>query len=270
MSETNHDQIHQLQELALRLGDSLEASERRAKRMDKRLRWGAAIGLGGLTLALAIWFKPMSSALASPQSHSMEMFAQALEGLKPGMGKNENLVQFVDDFAALIHNLRVMTDDAGMMMQAAWGDAVVQAQQESKQVIGQVSSCDAVQDPANKTVRKLRTNYPLGVFSTGYFCHKGQSLEQIAALPTQAYNEPLLKAASNTMVDMGVVMTRIRQDSNIFRQWLASGGGEQALGSISNELHFLNASIANMVRDMSVMSYSVGSTMGKAGSWMPW
>jgi hypothetical protein len=80
----------------------------------------------------------------------------------------------------------------------------------------------------------------------------------------------MLKASSNMLVDLGIVMTRVRQDSNAFRQWLAEGGSERMLGKISGELHFLNASVAAMVRDMSVMTYSVGSTMGRAGSWMPW
>ena len=270
MSGTSREQLDQLQELAVRLGDTLAASERRAARLEKWLRWGAVLGLGTIALALVVWVKPVSTVAASPQDRSVEMFARALDGLQPGMGKNESVVQFVDDFAALIHNLRVLTDDAGMMMQAAWGDAIMQAQAESKHVVGEVADCNAVQDPANTTVRALRVRYPLGVFSTGYFCHQGQSLEQNAALPTDRYQEPLLKAASNTMVDMGVVLTRVRQDSNAFRQWLASGGSEKMLGNISSELHFLNASIANMVRDMSVMSYSVGSTMGRASSWMPW
>ena len=79
-----------------------------------------------------------------------------------------------------------------------------------------------------------------------------------------------MKASSNILVDMGVLMTRVRQDSNAFRQWLVEGGNERLLGQISGELHFLNASISAMVREMSVMSYSMGSTAGRMGSMMPW
>jgi hypothetical protein len=145
-----------------------------------------------------------------------------------------------------------------------------------------VDSCEEIFDRSNQTVTKLRVNNPLGVFSIGYFCNPKRpnpsgggyapvyEPSQVAEFQPEAFMQPMLKASSNMLVDLGIVMTRVRQDSNAFRQWLAEGGSERMLGKISGELHFLNASIAAMVRDMSVMTYSVGSTMGRAGSWMPW
>lgn len=272
-SVTQTDRLDELQTLVAQLGSTLAASERRTARLERVLRWGALTGLSILAITLAVTLKPLDEAVASTESPSVKLFAKALDDFKQGLGQNDNLARFLDDLAALTHNLRVLTDDAGMMMQSAWGDALEQARVETGIVAQQVTDCQSIQDPSNASVQSLRASYPLGVFSAGYFCTRPEhplSPPQSADLEPVQFAEPLLKAGSNALVDVGIVLTRVRQDSNAFRQWLASGGGERALGQISGELHFLNASIAAMVRDMSVMSYSVGSTMGRAGSWMPW
>ena len=279
------------------------------------------------------------------------------------MGEMDHVVDFVDDLAALVHNLRVVTDKSGEMLTTAWGNAAFQAKQEAGYVAPQVDTCEELAKRETEEVKELWADHPLGAFSVRYFCEtpphvrlmsvdapgeledKGNSLlivalvggdlhirifdasgnmvvdktqnelipgealtalkarlplipgesklsqeekQQIieyatstaghnpspsaiiADLTPEDYEGPLLKASSNMMVDMGVLMTRVRQDSDVFRRWLARGGTEQMLRMISGELHFLNASMATMVRDMSVMSYSAGSTAGRMGRWMPW
>jgi len=282
-SANQTEQLDELQAIVTQLGATLAASERRTARLERIIRWGALAGLSIVAITLLVLVKPLGYAVAAPDTTSLQQFSKALEQLKPGMGQNDRVVQFLDDMAALVHNLRVVTDESGMMLSAAWGDALLQAQQESQVVAAEVQTCQEIFDPDNQTVTKLRVNNPLGVFSIGYFCnpkrpdpsgsgHYAPVYEpaKVAELQPDAFMAPLLKATSNMLVDLGIVMTRVRQDSNSFRQWLAEGGSERMLGQISGELHFLNASIAAMVRDMSVMSYSMGSTMGRAGSWMPW
>jgi len=278
------DRWNELQAIVAQLGTTLAASERRTARLERIIRWGALAGLGALMITLLTVFKPMGNAVAAPETNSLQMFSQALDQVEPGMGQNSSMVRFIDDLAALVHNLRVVTDESGGMLRAAWGDAVMLAQNESKYVAERVHTCEDLTNPENRIVNELRVHKPLGVFSLRYFCdpHRPdpsgsggnapihQPPVVAAEFPTDYYMRPLLKAGSNILVDMGVLMTRVRQDSNAFRKWLVEGGNEQVLAQISGELHFLNASIAAMVREMSVMSYSMGSTAGRMGSWMPW
>jgi hypothetical protein len=73
-------------------------------------------------------------------------------------------------------------------------------------------------------------------------------------------------------------MQRIRQDSNAFRNVV--GGPGLALGAIQHELELMNRALTSvpvmaaqmdvMNRNMASMSHSMGSTMGRMGSWVPW
>ena len=59
-----------------------------------------------------------------------------------------------------------------------------------------------------------------------------------------------------------------------------AGGPSQLLAGIKHELHLMNGMLASipvmtaqmdaMTRQIGVMSHSMGSTMGRASSWMPW
>jgi len=95
----------------------------------------------------------------------------------------------------------------------------------------------------------------------------------------QQYAIPaLINSTVTTMVDTVVLMHRIRDDSNSFRELV--GGPGPALRSIQHELKLVNAALMSvptmavqmdlMNRNMASMSHSMGSTLGRAGSWMPW
>ncbi|MCB1763389.1 MAG: hypothetical protein KDI27_09660 [Gammaproteobacteria bacterium] len=98
--------------------------------------------------------------------------------------------------------------------------------------------------------------------------------ENIAQHAFPALTESLV----TTLVDTVVLMQRIRGDSNAFRE--AIGGPGPALRGIQSELKMVNAALASvpamavqmdlMNRNMASMSHSMGSTLGRAGSWMPW
>jgi hypothetical protein len=79
-------------------------------------------------------------------------------------------------------------------------------------------------------------------------------------------------------VDAFVLMQRIRQDSNAFRDYVS--GPEEVLRGVEHQLEVMNLAMASippmavqmdlMNRNMSSMSYSMGSTMGRMGKWVPW
>ena len=83
-------------------------------------------------------------------------------------------------------------------------------------------------------------------------------------------------------MDRGAALVhRLRRDSDLLRHTINDIGGPSAtLKGIEKELHLMNAAMMSipvmagemgaMNRQMSVMSYSVGSTMGRMGNIMPW
>lgn len=106
---------------------------------------------------------------------------------------------------------------------------------------------------------------------------KRQSLELTDA-NRKAYAAPVVvNSAVTTMVDTVVLMGRIRGDSNAFRELI--GGPTPALRGLEQELQRLNVALAAvpamaiqmdlMNRNMASMTHSMGSTMGRMGSWMP-
>lgn len=98
--------------------------------------------------------------------------------------------------------------------------------------------------------------------------------ENMKSLAPRAVMESTVK----TFVDAVVLMQRIRQDSNAFRDVV--GGPGPALQGVHDELRLMNAALSSvpamaaqmdlMNRNMASMTYSMGSTMGRMGSWMPW
>ena len=90
-----------------------------------------------------------------------------------------------------------------------------------------------------------------------------------------------LMAAGQAIVDGAALVHRLRRDSDLLRHTVNDIGGlNQALSGIEHELHLMNGMMRSipvmagemnvMNRQMSVMSYSVGSTMGRMGDIMPW
>jgi hypothetical protein len=74
---------------------------------------------------------------------------------------------------------------------------------------------------------------------------------------------------------------RLRRDSDLLRHTVNDiGGVKQTLDGIKYELGIMNIALRGvpvmagemgvMNRQMSVMSYGVGSTMGRMGNIMPW
>lgn len=88
----------------------------------------------------------------------------------------------------------------------------------------------------------------------------------------------IVESVVGTFVDTVVLIQRIREDSNAFRDLIT--GPEDVLRDLEQQLKTMNVAMASipamvvqmdlMNRNMASMSHSMGSTMGRAGSWMPW
>jgi hypothetical protein len=84
-------------------------------------------------------------------------------------------------------------------------------------------------------------------------------------------------SAVTTVVDTVVLMQRIRDDSNEFRDLI--GGPGPALRGLERELQLMNLALASvpamaaqmdfMNRHMASMTHSIGTSMGRMGSWLP-
>ncbi len=244
MIPEEQERIDQLQEMVARLGGALSASERRTARLERGLRW-TLLGLAGAAaLGAAVVLQPLGQAVAQngvPPSNSVE---EALDRI------NQNLMP-----------LGMM----GQMMQAGFAAAVREAEA-------------AQRDPSIQS--------PLGEYTKAYFAdylkaHKIPPGDVTPQLTQQIYQQAIMEAAGGLLVDAGVLLARLRQDSDFFRTFLDKlGGPNDLLAGIQKELHLMNGALASvpamavemhaMTQQMGVMSYSVGSTMGRAGSWMPW
>ncbi len=93
-----------------------------------------------------------------------------------------------------------------------------------------------------------------------------------------AYAGPaVIESAVTTLVDTVVLMQRIREDSNGLRGLLASP--TPVLEGLQQELKLMNGALSAvpamaiqmdfMNRNMASMTHSMGSTMGRMGSWLP-
>jgi hypothetical protein len=90
--------------------------------------------------------------------------------------------------------------------------------------------------------------------------------------------QALVQSVVGTFVDSVVLMQRIRQDSDAFRDYVT--GPEEVLRGLEKQLQAMNLALASvpamatqmdlMNRNIASMTYSMGSTMGRMGSWMPW
>jgi hypothetical protein len=90
--------------------------------------------------------------------------------------------------------------------------------------------------------------------------------------------QAVVESAVGTFVDAFVLMQRVREDSDVFRDLVM--GPKAALQGIDQELKLMNAALSAvptmaaqmdlMNRNISSMTYSMGSTMGRMGKWMPW
>ena len=237
MNANNQDCVSELQQRVHDLGSALATSERRTARLERGLRWAGIGAIAALSISLGAGLRPLGDAIA--QATMLEPSKSVEEALDR---INQNLMPI---------------GQMGHMMQAGFEAAVVEAQA-------------AVNDPNSTS--------PLRPFMLDW-------LQAHNIAPDQAteahYRQAIMEAAGGVMTDAGVLMARLRKDSDKIHALISAlfeqvQEPEKGLQAISNQLITLNEALESvpdmsvMTQQMGTMSYSVGSTMGRAGSWMPW
>jgi hypothetical protein len=256
MSEIKIEHRDNLRDIVAGLAEILAASERRTTRLERTIRWGVMGILGAVAVILIILLEPLGTTVAQQATSPSGSVEEALDRI------NDNLTG--------------PTSTLGMMSQMMY------------------AGINAAISEAETALANGTTTSPLYGLAYGvlwdHLKSQGVPSEQINidtinGIPplekTQVLRGAIVASTGSVLVDAGVLMHRVREDSNLFRSVVESmGGPNELLRGIQNELHAMNMVLTSvpvmaaqmdvMNRNMSVMSHGVGSTMGRMGSWMPW
>ena len=269
MTAQQTPRLEQFTETIAQLSEALAASERRHAAFARTMRWTAlalSVIVGGAIYAV---------------SQQMAAYADQIDDYWSGMGRM--MGQQPPSIESLLPSLATTDEIPGALVKVL-------------QSAGLIASSEI--ESYRKCV-EARANNP---DQKDNLCHAQTSIEDLSQLfppapkppenptPTQqeAYQAALanwmmqgtLMAGGQMVVDTATLIHRIRRDSDRFRGVIAQlGGVKETLASIQTELQRLNGALiavpamANemnvMNRQMSVMSQSIGSTMGRMGSWLP-
>lgn len=222
--------LEQLTRTVTALAQSLERSERRHAHLSRAVRWGSLAVLAILITGATLIANRMGLAHAQGQ----------------GGGGFPQAGTTVEALNNINNNLAVLGMMGGMLQQAQ--PAIEQAMMGNPDVQAYVKAY-------------LESH---GIEPTP---------ENMMAYSTKA----VIESGVSTMVDVVVLMQRIRQDSNAFRDFIE--GPTPVLEGLERELKLMNVALASvpamavqmdlMNRNMASMTHSMGSTMGRMGSWMP-
>jgi hypothetical protein len=280
------DHIEQLHEVVAQLGAALSVSERRTTRLERMIRWGA------LTIVMVLGLALVPAML--PLGHAVTQL-----GMKPSKSPEEA----IDHLTQRLTGPESTLGQMGFMMQNMMSSAMYRAKFETERmpVAMQKSDCRvaATTDanlPAANDVKTARTKYPLGYYAKCYFLNNGISPDN-GGYSDQQYAAALISAMGGAAVELGVLVHRIRHDSDFFQEMQAMldkvapvdalSGITQQLGTLNDALRsvpqmtnnmsvmtqqmgVMTADMTAMTHHMGNMNYSVGSTMGRMGNWMPW
>lgn len=267
MSAAEVDRIDELQAAVAQLANTLALSERRNLRLERMIRWGALSAALAMGLSLVILLPPLGFAIAQQPMTPSKSVEQAIDRL------NENLTG--------------RNSTIGQMGQMMYGLLTMGAQRAAAEAaeIPALSKADCAHDAAlSPAIRQARIGNQLGFFAKCFMLQQG-----IANPTNEQYQQAVIAALTGSMVDMGVLVTRIRDDSDLIRNFVVNyaGDSKQLLFGIGKELKILNDTLESvpvmtanvntmthqmgiMAADMNSMTHSMGSTMGRMGSWMPW
>ncbi len=275
-AENQTKSLEQLADTVGQLAQALAASECRRVALSKRIRWGAAVVLVMLGLGVFITFSDLKSAHA------------ANSGGAPGAGSCNTVecqMQPISMFFGMMLQLMegmMRSDDVHRYMYRVHEDfrTKVDELKQAQKVYVELTGAEPL-DPASCSHPSVDDKCPAdskqcrGAVKT--VCDNAQWMGQ-------ALQQRFPALAGQTVVDMALLVRRLREDSDQFRDYLAARNMQDPKGgpvaAVAQELHLMNralAAVPAMAREMnamnhqmSVMSYSVGSTMGRMGSVMPW
>ncbi|MDJ0890581.1 MAG: hypothetical protein QNK18_05220 [Gammaproteobacteria bacterium] len=292
-TQTSSD-LQKLNDTVTRLAETLAASERRYASLAKIIRWG---GMALLVLVLAAAY--FSSAIMAnafvedwPEKR-LEQFQKAiandppaLDGLIEQLGGTEEidgmivkLLQNVSSIAnreAATQECRDIRVGQGLLPVCFSNAAARDLGTYFKNENGEIPTPPAPPSKDDPKYKKRGGSFDADEYEKDMKAY-GQNMK--------AYGKRLMQgtlmAGAQSMVDAAVLVHRLRRDSDFLRtRMFEQGSTERVLDSIGFELNVMNralrlvpamaAEMSAMNRNMSVMSYSMGSTAGRMGSMLPW
>lgn len=268
MSNQTQTDLRQLTETVNRLSEALAASERRHSAMARTIRWvsiSVVVMVTGVSYVASDWITAYAS-----QMPTWNQIEAGISSEPPA----------IDSILQSLGATKEMQGALVKVMQSAASIAAIET--------NSYLACNSLPEEE----RKDRLCYSqTGVRDLGEFF-----LDENGELPVQpgpnasqqermAYGKRLMEATlmatGQSIVDAGVLLHRLRRDSDLARQTVDSlGGVEVLMQGINSELAQLNLlmkaipAMANemhvMNRQITVMSHGVGSTMGRMGNILPW
>ena len=263
MTKPNNLHINQLEETLAQLTAALAAQERRSVAKAKIVRWGAIVVIAAVATMAPVAVNigndaqavtsggssgnisacdPMNPATMQTQACVFEQtsrFFHTMNQLMVGMAQTEEVTRW-------IHNNPIWVEQAK-------NGIVDQMSRQNPKFRDQWNNCQ--QQPDNPKCQEL--------------------LDMVDSAAKQMVFGGLV---AQTFVNAGTLINRIREDSDEIRHRTGHVGGP--VGAVALELQRMNIALASvpamviqmdlMNRNMASMTHSMGSTMGRMGSWMPW
>lgn len=291
MSAIDKNRLDELRTVVIQLGRALSVSERRTARLEMFFRWSVITTVLAVGMVLIVALQPLGYAVAGRGDTPSKTVEQAIDRL------SENLTGHTSTLGQM-----------GMMLSSMMDIVVRRAKSETAQMPKSLTESDCgvatesnpglavSKDDTDQAVKDARTAYPLGYYTKCYFL-TNDIIPVDGIYQDEQYQKAILSALGGAVVEMGVLVYRIRHDSDFIQRFetqLQNLTAEDALAGITQQLETLNvalASVPQMTRNMNMMTqqmgvmtndmtamthnmanmnYSMGSTMGRMGSWMPW
>jgi len=267
MRATEVGRIDELQAAVTQLAHTLAQSESRNLRLERMIRWGVLSMVLAMGFSLVILFQPLGHAIAQQAAQPSKSAEQAIDRLNENLtGPNSTIGQ------------------KGQMMQGMMQVGTQRAMAEAENIPPLTKADCRPGADLSDAIRQARIGNQLGFYAKCFLVQQG--IEE----PTpKDYGNAVMSAVTGTAVDMGVLLARIRKDSNLIRNFVVEyvGDSKQLLFGIGKELDTLNTTLESvpmmnanmntmtlqmgiMAADMNSMSHSMGSTIGRMGNWMPW
>ena len=268
MSTKDNDRIDELQAVVVQLGNALTLSERRTSRLERMIRWGSLTMTLAAGLGLVIVLQPYGFALAQQQ----------------GVSPSQSVEEAIDRLSENLTGQRSTLGGMGMMMNQMLVLGAHRAKQEAEN-IPPLSKKDCEPDTKlSSEIKEARINNQLGFYAKCYFVATQNEQPSLAD-----YQQVVISAVTGTAVDLGVLVARVRDDSDVIREFVVKyiGDSEKLLEKIGSQLETLNGTLTSvphmtasvttmthqmgiMAADMNSMTHSMGTSMGRMGKWMPW
>lgn len=272
MNTKDNDRNDEIQSALVQIQNALTLSEYRASRLERMLRWVSLSITFSLGLALVVVLQPFGHAIAQ-------------QALSPSQSVEEAIDRLAERLTGQSSTIGMMGQMMSQMLQLGTHRAMTEAQEVPALTKEDCRpGAEPSSDEKKEEIKRARINYQLGFYVKCYF------VETNNANPSpEDYQQAVMSAVTGTAVDLGVLVARLRDDSDLIRNFVVEyvGNSEALLNRIGGELQLLNNTLASvpvmsanvntmthqmavMAANMGSMTHSMGSTMGRMGNWMPW